>query len=96
MATQKAKSQRMSFLMGPALTLLGLGSLAGGFDPVACGWNVVIQIPLRIVLESVHSILSCGLAPSWALLVGPAGLLDGFLRVTASSWQRILTFAGLA
>lgn len=96
MATQQAKSQRMSFVRGTAFTLVGLGSLAGGFDQIGCGWNVFPQISFSIALETVPSILPVAWRLMELFLASYAGLLEGFLRVTASSWQLILTFAGMA
>lgn len=94
MATPRTKSQSFGSAAGAALTLLGFASVAGWMDQFACPFGCLFGIPVRIALEALAAL--CHL--TWPSLqpCALAHVLGGFLKVTASGWQLVMTLAGVA
>lgn len=96
MVTQKRGSQRIGSVLGGAITLLGLARWIGGLGHAACLLSVLFEIPPRIELGAVSSVLLA----TWQVLVpclfGRTRLLESLLQVTVCGWQLVLTLLGAA
>jgi len=96
MATQSTKSQNISSAAGAALALLGLASLAGWLDQATCSFGYPFGIPVRIILETLPPFFLAVWHQLQPCLLGHVSLLEGLLQICVSSWQLVLTLAGLA
>jgi len=96
MATKRTKSQNTSSAAGAVLTLLGLAGLAGWVDQAACPLRYPFGIPARIVLEALSPFFQSVWHELQPCLFGHVSVLECLLQVSVSSWQLVLTLAGVA